>query len=88
MKLLHKPIFWSHLTVLQSLFDSRPNRDLIVSRDIGYSLEKKNPFDELIGVFHFVDRFVPCMIGKDVVTPIFAHLRMDEVLIDAGEFLA
>ena len=59
--------------VLQLLLDTRPNGDFVVSRDIGHSLEKKNAFNELIRVFHFVDGLMPGMVGKHAVAPVLAH---------------
>jgi len=70
------------------LFDVCANRNLIVSRDVGNAFEENNPLNQPIRVFHFVNRLVPVNVGEHFVTPVFAHLGMNEVLIDAREFLA
>ena len=46
------------------------------------------PFDQAVGMLHFVDGLFPDNIGDDRVAPIFTHLRMNKVLIDPGELLA
>ena len=39
-------------------------------------------------MFHLVDGLVPGMFAEHGIAPILAHFRMNEVLIDADEFLA
>src|SRR6185503_3376276 len=54
----------------------------------GHAVEKEHALDDLVGVLHLVDGLVVRVLGEDGITPVLAHPRMDEVLVDAGQLLA
>ena len=39
-------------------------------------------------MFHFVNRLIPGVLREHSVAPVFAHLGVNEILIDAGELFA
>src|SRR5687768_676159 len=59
--------------------------DLTEALYVGHAFEKEDPFDELVGVFHLVNRLFANSLGEAMVTPIFAHLGVKKVLIDGGK---
>jgi hypothetical protein len=70
---------------LELLGNLLANVDFAEALYIGYTLEKEDSLDELVGMFHLVDRFFANSLGETVITPVFAHLRMKKVLIDGGK---
>ena len=51
----------------------------------GRAIEQQDPLDERLGMLHFVDGFFLGVIAEPFVTPVVAHLGVQEVLIDGGQ---
>jgi len=56
-------------------------------RNVGHAVEKDNSRDQLFGVLHFVDGAFFDFPVQLTIAPVIAHLRMDHVLIDRGQFV-
>src|SRR6185369_14298724 len=44
--------------------------------------------DDLVGVLHLAEGLFVVDLGQHGIAPVLAHPRVDEVLVDAGQFLA
>jgi hypothetical protein len=53
----------------------------------GKPVEKYDALDQLVGVFHLLDRFLPPLLRQVLVTPVFEQPVMEPVLIDRGQFV-
>src|SRR5216684_12250 len=49
-------------------------------------VEKQNALDQFFSVFHFVDRLLLDELAQLAVMPVLTHFRVQEVLIDGGQF--
>src|SRR5579871_4008641 len=50
-------------------------------------IEKQDPFDQRLGVFHLGNGFFSDVIGQLIVVPVLAHLCMKKVLVDRRQLL-
>ena len=55
---------------------------------VGDAIEKEDALHQALGVFHFADGLFLDVFGEAVVAPVFAHLGVEEILVDGGEFFA
>jgi hypothetical protein len=51
------------------------------------AVKKYDALDQLVGVFHFLDRFLAPLLCQILVTPIVEQSVMEPVLIDRGQFV-
>ena len=50
-------------------------------------LEEEDALDQLVGMLHLVDRFVPLVFGETADAPVGEHPVMEPVLVDCGQFV-
>ncbi len=55
---------------------------------VGDAVEEEDALHEAFGVFHFADRLHLDVFGEAFVAPVFAHLGVEKILVDRGEFFA
>jgi hypothetical protein len=70
------------------LLTRRTDFEFILDSDVGRSIEKENSFDDSMCIFICTDGFVLNVFLALVVSPVVAQLGVNEILIDAGKFLA
>src|SRR5690606_34290746 len=76
-----------HLEIeLELLFDRLADRDFVVPLNVRDPLQEEDALDQIVGVLHLVDGLLVDMLPKALIAPVLAHLRVDEVLIDRGQF--
>ena len=56
------------------------------SLQVGHAFEVQDPLDELVGILHLADRLVAVVLPEAFVTPVVAHLGVDEVLVHRCQF--
>src|SRR5947208_6892656 len=54
---------------------------------VGQAVEKQDALDQLVGILHLVDRLVILVVAELRNAPMAQHTRMQEVLIDRGQFV-
>ena len=69
--------------LLRNIFADAHRVESLHVRD---AFEKENPLDEGVGVPHFLDRLLMTLRGQLRVSPVLAHLSVDEELVDRGQF--
>jgi hypothetical protein len=52
---------------------------------VRHAVEVEDALDHRLGVFHLVLGFVALLAGEALITPVLAHLVVDEVLVDGRE---
>src|SRR5262245_4107045 len=70
------------LMLLHRLF---ADLDRIQALHVGNTVEQKDPMDDLIGMLHLLDRLLALLRGQLLISPVLAHLRVNEILVDRGE---
>ena len=65
--------------------DAFTHTDLLQPRQVRQAFEMKNPLDNLLGMVHLADRFRADFLRQQLVAPVLAHHRVDEILVDAGQ---
>jgi len=71
---------------IELLPDVAPDGELHELGHAGRAIQEEDALDERLGVLHFVDRFFLDVIREVAVVPVLAHLGMQEVLVDRGQF--
>src|SRR5579863_9050098 len=71
--------------VSEDLDHGLPDRKLAQLLQIGQAIEKEDALHELVGVLHLVDRLLVNLLAEVLVTPVQAHLGVEEVLTDGGQ---
>jgi hypothetical protein len=66
------------------LLDVVADQNLVIGGDVRYPLEKQYPLNNLVRMFYFAHRFFPENFVKPLVSPVFGHFGMNEILVDAG----
>ena len=54
---------------------------------IRQTIQEQDASDELVGMLHLVNRLVVLVLVELLQTPVLEHARMQEVLIDGGQFV-
>jgi hypothetical protein len=62
------------------------DHQLVQVLQVGKAFQEKNALDQLVGVAHFLDRFVVFMLAQRDSAPVLVHAGMQEILVDGGEF--
>jgi hypothetical protein len=50
-------------------------------------IKKDDALDELVGVFHFLDRFLAPLLCQVLVAPVFEQPIVEPLLVDRGQFV-
>ena len=50
-----------------------------------HSFEEQDALENLFGVLHLADRLLPDVLAEPMVSPVVAHFRVHEVLIDGRQ---
>ncbi len=51
------------------------------------SIQKQDALDQAVGMLHFIDGFFVLEFAEPLHTPVVEHARVQEILIDRGEFV-
>jgi hypothetical protein len=62
-----------------------PDVDLPEALEVGDALQEQHPLDHFLGVLHLADGVLADDAVEPVEAPVFAHLTMDEILVDGGQ---
>jgi len=54
----------------------------------GPAVEEKDSLDDLLCILHLLERDLPEPLGEELLTPVLAHLRVSQVLVDRAQLLA
>jgi len=54
---------------------------------IGQAIEKQDALDELVGMLHFVNRFLVFVLRQLGITPVAIHARVEEILVDRSQLV-
>jgi hypothetical protein len=71
---------------IELLFDRCADVDLEVVAHIRRAIEIQNALDQLFRMHHLFNRFLANQFRETLVAPVLAHLGMQEILIDSGQF--
>src|SRR5262245_62074409 len=52
---------------------------------VGDALQEEDALGQVAGMLHLADGFLVVLLGETVVSPVLAHLGVQEVLVDADE---
>jgi hypothetical protein len=78
--------FQSQIT-LEDFLHVLADVDLPQILQIGQSLQKKDAFDQQIGMLHLIDGLVILVLVELVEAPVFEHAGMQKVLIDGCQLI-
>ncbi|MNT17309.1 hypothetical protein D3C72_1524520 [compost metagenome] len=63
------------------------DQQLVQRLQIRQAVEHQDAVDQLVGVFHFADRFFVFLLAQLFQAPVLVHARMQEVLVDGRQFV-
>ena len=66
--------------------DVLADQQLVEILQVGQALKKQDALDQLVGMFHLVDRFVIFDLAELGEAPVPEHARMQEILVDGRQF--
>ncbi len=72
---------------IQRLARALTDQQLAELLQVRQAVEEQDALDEPVGVLHLVDRLLVLVLGEFRVTPVPVHARMQEILIDRGQFV-
>ena len=55
--------------------------------EVRQPLEEQDAFDDPVRVLHLVDALLIGLVGERVVAPVLEDARMEEILVDGGQFV-
>ncbi len=71
----------------QHLFDGLADAQLAQILQIGQPFEKQHALDQLVGVFHLIDRLVILLVPERLEAPVIVDAGMQEVLVDGNQLI-
>src|SRR5690606_36289553 len=63
------------------------DEQLVEILQIEQAVQHEDALDQTIGMLHFADRLVVFLLAELIQAPVAQHARMEEVLVDGGEFV-
>jgi hypothetical protein len=62
--------------------------DQLVQRlQVGQAFEEQHALDQVVGVVHFLDRFLVLVLAQRGEAPVLVHAGMQEILVDRGQLI-
>mgnify|MGYP003295966444 CR=1 FL=1 len=71
----------------QHFLDILADLQLVDGLEVGQRLEEQDAFCQLVGVLHFLDRFMALVSGELFEAPIVEHAVVQPVLVDRGQLV-
>ena len=73
---------FNFILILQLSFNLITHQNRIVFLHIRDPIQKKNPLNHFVSMFHLSHGFFPCMRSQFFITPVHLHFVMDVINID------
>ena len=69
---------------IEDLLDVLPDVQRVEHLHVGEAVEEDDALDELVGMLHFLDRFLAPLLGEILVAPVIQQPVMQPVLTNGG----